>query len=132
MVIGRKTSYIYITNSDYGKIIRKIRLKKKKNWSYLPTQEIIYGKPKKLFRNTNITLDFKTTYTIGKLVDEKRETNPYEQSGIYKITCQSCQKVYIGQTGRNLTTRYKEHIRLNKDKLAFAQHTRILNKRHQY
>jgi hypothetical protein len=42
-------------------------------------------------------------------------------------------KVYIGQTGRNLTTRYKElirKVRLNKDKSAFAQH--ILNKQHQY
>jgi hypothetical protein len=42
-------------------------------------------------------------------------------------------KVYIGQTGRKLTTSYKEHIRnvrLNKDESAFAQH--ILNKRHQY
>jgi hypothetical protein len=49
------------------------------------------------------------------------------------MTCQSCQKVYIGQAGRNLTTRYKEHIRntrLNKDESAFAQHT--LNKQHQY
>jgi hypothetical protein len=39
----------------------------------------------------------------------------------------------VGQTGRSLTTRYKEHIRsirLNKDESAFAQH--ILNKQHQY
>jgi hypothetical protein len=41
--------------------------------------------------------------------------------------------MYIGQTGRNLTTRYKEHtrnIRFNKDESTFAQH--ILNKQHQY
>jgi hypothetical protein len=58
--------------------------------------------------------------------------NPYKQSGSYKLTCQSCHKAYIGQTGRNLTTRYKEHtrnIRFNKDELAFAQH--VLNKQHQ-
>jgi predicted GIY-YIG superfamily endonuclease len=50
----------------------------------------------------------------------------------YVLTCQSY-KVYIGQTGRNLTTRYKKHIRnirFIKDESAFAQH--ILNKRHQY
>jgi hypothetical protein len=43
-----------------------------------------------------------------------------------------CHKVYIGQTGRNLTTRYKEHIRnirFNKEESAFAQH--ILGKGHQ-
>jgi hypothetical protein len=49
------------------------------------------------------------------------------------MTCQSCHKVYIGQTGRNLRTRYKEHIRnitFNKEESAFAQH--ILGQSHQY
>jgi hypothetical protein len=42
-------------------------------------------------------------------------------------------KVYIGQTGRNLKTRFKEHIRsirYNKDESTYAQH--ILNRGHQY
>jgi hypothetical protein len=59
--------------------------------------------------------------------------NKYDKSGIYKITCQSRQKVYIGQTGRNFKTRFKEHIRnirFNKDESAYAQH--ILNQGHQY
>jgi hypothetical protein len=76
---------------------------------------------------------FKTTSITGKLLNEKQETNSCEQCGIYKITCQSCHKVYIGHTGRNLTMRYKEHIRnirFHKDESAFTQH--ILNKRHQY
>jgi hypothetical protein len=41
--------------------------------------------------------------------------------------------VYVGQTGRNLISTYKEHIRnfrLNKDDSAFAQH--ILDQGHQY
>ncbi|PNF21348.1 hypothetical protein B7P43_G18100 [Cryptotermes secundus] len=83
--------------------------------------------------NTNIKIAFKTTHTIGNLINKTRQINPYEHSGIYKLTCQSSQKVYIGQTGRNLTTRYTEHIRnirLNKDESAFAQ--RILNNLHQY
>jgi hypothetical protein len=49
-----------------------------------------------LFKDTNLKTAFKTTSTIGKLLNEKQETNSYEQSGIYKITCQSCYKVYIG------------------------------------
>jgi hypothetical protein len=59
--------------------------------------------------------------------------NTHEQSSIYKMTCQSCHKVYIWQTGQNLITRYKEHIRnirFNKEESAFAQH--ILDKVHQY
>jgi hypothetical protein len=87
----------------------------------------------KLFKDTNLKIAFKTTSTLGKLLNEKQEIDSYERSRIYKITCQSCHKVYISQTGRNLTTRYKEHIRnirSNKDESAFTQH--ILNKRHQY
>jgi hypothetical protein len=41
--------------------------------------------------------------------------------------------MYIGQTGRKLSTRYKEHmrsIRFDKDESSFAQY--ILNKQHQY
>jgi hypothetical protein len=47
------------------------------------------------------------------------------------MTCQSCHKVYIGQTGRKLTG-YKNirNIRFNKEESAFAQH--ILGKGHQY
>jgi hypothetical protein len=51
----------------------------------------------------------------------------------YKLTCQSSHKVYVGQTGRNITTRFREHIRnirSKKNESAFAQH--ILNQSHQY
>lgn len=41
------------------------------------------------------------------------------KSGIYKITCDHCDKIYIGQTKRTLNTRFKEHIaevtKANKD-----------------
>jgi hypothetical protein len=100
-----------------------------------PTQETTNSyicKITKLFKDTNLKIAFKTPSTIDKLLNEKQETNSYGQSGIYKITCQSCYKIYIGQTGRHLT-RYKEHIRnirLNKDESTFDQH--ILNKGHQY
>jgi hypothetical protein len=63
----------------------------------------------KFFKDTNIRIAYRTTSTIGKLLNEKQKMNPYEQSGIYKLICQSCHKVYIGQTCRNLTMKYKEH-----------------------
>jgi hypothetical protein len=62
----------------------------------------------KLLKDTNLKIALKTTSTLGKLLNEKQEMNSCKQCGIYKITCQSCHKVYIGQTGRNLTMRYKE------------------------
>jgi hypothetical protein len=87
----------------------------------------------KLFTDTNLKVAFKTTTTVGKLSGDTWTTNTYEQSSIYKMTCQSCHKVYTGQMGRNLKTRYKEHvrnIRFNKDESAFPQH--ILGKGHQH
>jgi hypothetical protein len=87
----------------------------------------------KLFKDTILKVAFKATTTVGKLLGDNRTTNTYEQSSIYKMTCQSCHKVYIGQTGRNLITRYKEqirNIRFNKDDSAFVQH--ILDQGHQY
>jgi hypothetical protein len=133
MDTGRKTSYIYTTNLNNGIIISKIKPKKNKNGSHLLTQKIIYRKSQNFSKTPTLKIAFKTTSTIGKLLNEKQETNSYEQSGIYKLTCQSCHKVYIGQTGRNLEMRYKEHIRnirFNKYGSAFTQH--ILHKRHQY
>lgn len=52
------------------------------------------------------------------------KTNTYDRSGVYKLTC-NCKHTYIGQTGRNLKTRYKEHIRsfrLNTRRSNYANH----------
>jgi GIY-YIG catalytic domain. len=36
----------------------------------------------------------------------------FKKSGIYKINCKQSDKVYIGQTKRNVETRTKEHFRI--------------------
>jgi len=44
---------------------------------------------------------------------------------VYKLTCCDCKKVYIGQTGRDFTTRYNEHRHSFHNKshtYKFAQH----------
>ena len=33
----------------------------------------------------------------------------HSTSGIYKIPCNDCEKFYIGETGRSISTRVKEH-----------------------
>jgi hypothetical protein len=46
----------------------------------------------------------------------------YDRSGVYKLKCESCPKVYIGKTG-NVT--FKEHISdivHNRDKTGYSQH----------
>jgi len=42
---------------------------------------------------------------------QKLNTNTYMRSGIYQLQSQTCHLSYIGQTGRRLEQRYKEHTR---------------------
>ena len=53
---------------------------------------------------------FKTTETLGRILTKiKDPTPPEERPGIvYKIKC-ICGDFYIGETGRSLTARMKEH-----------------------
>lgn len=47
---------------------------------------------------------------LGKLlVNNKTKIPQLNQSGVYKINCKDCEAVYIGQTGRSLEKRLKEH-----------------------
>ena len=61
------------------------------------------------------------------------QTSPHEKSEIYKITCKTCHKAYVGQTNHNLNLRFWEHVRYiknNDPRSAYAAH--ILNCRHEY
>jgi hypothetical protein len=86
----------------------------------------------KNFKRSNIKIAFNTDNTIGKLLTEKSKTrNKYEKSGIYQLTCPTCNKKYTGQTGRPCKTRFQEHIRdfkYGNRKSKFAQH--LLDERH--
>jgi hypothetical protein len=66
----------------------------------------------KLFRNTEIRIAYKTRNTIQHLLQLKENNDPdiYNHSGIYEISCKSCNLKYIGQTGRSFRIRYKEHL----------------------
>jgi predicted GIY-YIG superfamily endonuclease len=63
----------------------------------------------------------------------RKQDNKYNNSGVYQLKCGSCEQVYIGQTGRDFKTRFKEHvheIRFNLTKSKYAQH--ILEHGHEY
>jgi len=85
-----------------------------------------------LFKNTKIGIAFRSNNTIFKQITMKK----YEQinpSGIYEIKCNSCNMVYVGQTGRCINTRYKEHIRYVKTNYPQSAYvTLILHNRHKY
>jgi hypothetical protein len=60
-------------------------------------------------------------------------TEKYNDSGIYLMKCNECPLKYIGQTGRNFNTRFKEHmynIKSNDSSTGYSKH--ILDARHSY
>ena len=80
-----------------------------------------------LSKETDIKIAFKSTNTLQQLTKPKNHdtTQDHDKSGICKLTCQTCNRAYIGQTSRNLALRYREHIRYiknNNPQSAYALH----------
>jgi hypothetical protein len=83
-----------------------------------------------LFKQTNLKVTFRATNTIQQLTKKQTHKDP---SGIYKLKCNTCNRAYVGQSGRAIRVRYGEHIRYirtNNPKSAYATH--ILDNRHEY
>jgi hypothetical protein len=56
-----------------------------------------------------------------------------QTSGIYRLQCKTCNKSYVGQSGRSTAIRYREHIRYIRTNIpvsVYALH--IINNRHEY
>jgi len=88
-----------------------------------------------LFKHTDTDIAFSNTNTLHQLTKPKiiNETTEHDKSGVYKLTCNTCHKSYIGQTSRSLKLRFQEHARYikhNGPQSAYALH--ILNCRHEY
>jgi hypothetical protein len=101
------------------------------NWATFSYHSPIVRKITNLFKNTQINIAFRTQNNIYKQLTHKSDnTNP---SGIYEIKCNTCGLKYVGQSGRQILTRHKEHIRYirnNNATSAYAGH--ILDNRHEY
>jgi len=80
----------------------------------------------KIFKHTDLRIAYRTNNTLQKhLPYSTSRADKYTRSGIYKLTCPDCSKAYVGQTGRDFHTRYKEHLRAfqhNTQQSKFAQH----------
>lgn len=61
-----------------------------------------------------------------KLTNDQDKTKNENQSDIYEIICDKRDRKYIGQTRRNIKTRFNEHFSLIKfdreEKFAVAEH----------
>lgn len=82
----------------------------KNNYKVISYIGHISTKIKNFLRNLNINIAFKTNNTLGKHIkNNKSKLNKGNKSGVYKLKCNDCPKVYIGQTGRNFEKRVNEH-----------------------
>jgi hypothetical protein len=80
-------------------------------------------------KNFDIGIAYTTGSNLYKLLTQKNHSihtsDPYNRNGVYQLTCTTCNKRYIGQTGRPFRTRFKEHERdfkHNTYKSNFARH----------
>ena len=63
---------------------------------------------KKIFGKYKYTIAYKTGQKLHRRLSSKQ--NRECDSGIYKLICNDCPRFYIGQTGRNFSQRFTEHI----------------------
>jgi len=79
-----------------------------------------------VFRRTDLKIAFQTDNTIVNLLGHRNlAPEKFTPSGVYKLTCPDCNKVYVGQTGRRFSTRYNKHKEAFYNKShtsSFAQH----------
>ena len=82
-----------------------------------------------LFQNKfkGINVVFRTNNSLSKYIENnKSKTEKGQKSSIYELKCGSCEKVYIGQTGRTFDERMGKNFhsyRLNYRKSNYANNT---------
>ena len=91
--------------------------------------------PKPIQKHTNIGIAIKSTNTIQQFTKPKLTNNTQapDKSSIHKLTCNTCQLSYIGQTICSLKQKCHEHVRYirnNNPQSAYAQH--IVSNQHEY
>ena len=69
-----------------------------------------------IVRPCNIRVAHKPMFSLRRLLTNVKDKDESEDrpGAVYKITCSDCQATYIGETGRNLTTRLNKHKQATK------------------
>lgn len=87
------------------------KVEENKKWAKLTFFPPLSNKIRAIFSEHNIQAAFYGNSKLKSLLGNTKDKIPFlEKAGIYKIKCRDCNFVYIGQTVRNLETRFKEHL----------------------
>ena len=78
----------------------------------------------RLFRTHDIPTFHKPFNTLRNVLVKPKDKIPKEQQCglVYEITCKNCDSTYIGETGRNMGTRFKEHTSRKGTNSAIKEH----------
>ena len=141
LTIARKNGYpVSMINNLKTKLINREKKQKQQQqqekltprnkWITFTYFSLLVRQATNLFKQTRLKIAFRATNTIQQqLAGKQTHSDP---SGIYKLKCNTCNKVYVGQSGRTIGIRFKEHIRYmrsNNSTSAYATH--ILENRHE-
>jgi len=58
-----------------------------------------------LFKHSNLNITFRATKTVQQQLS-KEQINNKNSSGIYKLKCNTPNKVYVGQSDRSINVRH--------------------------
>ncbi|KAI5631461.1 reverse transcriptase (RNA-dependent DNA polymerase) domain-containing protein [Phthorimaea operculella] len=104
-----------------------------KKWVKIPYIGTPSEKFKRLLNSDGRKTAFYSTNSLKSIICNNKDKIPMDhQSGIYSLTCDTCDSIYVGQTGRKFKTRIKEHLSSWKKKTktsTFAEHLNENNHR---
>jgi hypothetical protein len=97
----------------------------RKIWVPFTYHSPLIHKVTNLFRNTPLHIVFKPNNIIYQQLSRKPGKATLHDSGIYSLRYATCDKTYVGQSGRPTAVRYREHtryIRTDNPMSAYALH----------
>ena len=77
----------------------------------LPFYPSLAGKLTRILRRAGLTPSFRPQRSLGSLLCRRRPTSIETRGLVYRIPCSQCDWSYVGETGRSLAARLKEHKR---------------------
>jgi len=65
---------------------------------------------RKLRQRLGVEIGYIPGHKVSTMLCNTKDKLKFEDSGVYQIKCKGCNKSYIGETGRDMKIRVKEHI----------------------
>ena len=74
----------------------------KNKWITFTYHSPLIHKVTNLFKSTNLNIAFRTCNTTYNELCDRSPQNKLNSSGIHRLQCKTCNKSYVGQTGRSI------------------------------